>query len=112
VAYNRNKQIEKVYYTIGEVAAMFNVNPSLIRFWEREFEQLSPKKNGRGNRVFSKKDVELFHKIHHLVKDRGYTLDGARKMLRERAPAEAPPTTVLDRLTAIRSELVSLMNDL
>jgi DNA-binding transcriptional MerR regulator len=111
LAYNPHKQIEKVYYTIGEVADMFGVNPSLIRFWEREFEQLSPKKNGRGNRVFNRKDLELFHKIHHLVKDKGFTLEGAKKILREKRSEEVEED-VLSKLTHIRAELMALANRL
>jgi len=108
LAYNPHKQIEKVYFTIGEVADMFDVNPSLIRFWEREFEQLSPKKNGRGNRVFNRKDLELFHKIHHLVKDKGFTLEGAKKILREKRSEELEED-VLSKLTHVRAELMALV---
>ncbi len=87
---------------------MFDVNPSLIRFWEREFEQLSPKKNGRGNRVFNRKDLELFHKIHHLVKDKGFTLEGAKKILREKRSEELEED-VLSKLTHVRAELMALV---
>lgn len=73
--YTKSFEIEKLYYSIGEVADMFEVNTSLIRFWEKEFPQLQPRKNGRGNRVYSKKDLELFKKIHHLVKEKGFTSD-------------------------------------
>ena len=83
-----HRPIEKVYFSIGEVAEMFEVNTSLIRFWEKEFPQLQPRKNARGNRVYSKKDVELFEKIHDLVKEKGFTLEGAKNALRKRAPQE------------------------
>ena len=69
-------QIEKIYFTIGEVAEMFDVNTSLVRFWEKEFPQLQPRKNAGGNRIYTKKDVELLRKIHHLVQERGSTLEG------------------------------------
>jgi DNA-binding transcriptional MerR regulator len=78
-------KLTKLYYTIGEVADMFQVNPSLIRFWEKEFSVIKPKKNAKGNRLFSPKDIENFNKIYHLVKVNGYTLDGARKALKEKS---------------------------
>ncbi len=76
-----DKEPEKLYYTIGEVAGMFKVNTSLIRFWEREFEALRPKKNKKGNRLFTPVDVENLKLIFHLVKEKGYTLEGARKII-------------------------------
>jgi DNA-binding transcriptional MerR regulator len=104
-------EIEKLYYSIGEVADMFEVNASLIRFWEKEFPQLHPRKNNRGNRVYSKKDIELFKNIHHLVKDKGFTLEGAKNALR----TKVEPTTheaLTDRILSIRSELVSIASSL
>ena len=79
----REKKIEKLFYTIGEVARMFNVNTSLIRFWEKEFDIIKPKKNKKGNRMFTKQDVDNFHIIYHLVKERGLTLKGAKAKLKE-----------------------------
>ena len=73
---------EKLYYTIGEVSKAFDVNPSLIRFWEKEFEILKPKKNNKGTRRYSSIDIENFQTIHHLVKEKGYTLDGAKVQLK------------------------------
>ena len=73
------KTIQKIYYSIGEVATMFDVNKSLIRFWEKEFSIIKPKKNRKGNRFFTEKDIENFKIIFHLVKERGYTLQGAKK---------------------------------
>ena len=70
----RNKTIKKIYYSIGEVAAMFDVNKSLIRFWEKEFIIIKPKKNKKGNRYFTENDINNFKIIFHLVKERGYTL--------------------------------------
>ena len=72
---------EKLYYSIGEVAKMFEVNTSLIRFWEKEFDVIKPKKNKKGNRMFTPKDVDNFHLIFHLVKEKGYTLKGAKEIL-------------------------------
>jgi DNA-binding transcriptional MerR regulator len=78
------KQLTKLYYTIGEVADMFSVNTSLIRFWEKEFNLIQPKKSKKGNRMFTPKDIENFNKIYHLVKTSGYTLDGAKKALKSK----------------------------
>ena len=73
---------EKLYYTIGEISKAFNVNTSLIRFWEKEFDVLKPKKNSKGTRRYSSVDVENFQTIHHLVKEKGYTLEGAKEQLK------------------------------
>jgi DNA-binding transcriptional MerR regulator len=70
---------EKFYYKIGEVAEAFKVNTSLLRFWEKEFKMLHPKKDKNGNRLYTKKDVEIFQQIHFFVKEKGYTLDGAKQ---------------------------------
>jgi DNA-binding transcriptional MerR regulator len=78
----KEKEIEKLYYSISEVAKMFQVNASLIRFWEKEFDLFKPKKNKKGDRVFAKEDIATFRMIHHLVKERGFTLDGAREKMR------------------------------
>lgn len=75
------KHYEKLYYTIGEVAKMFSVNTSLIRFWEKEFDIIKPKKNKKGNRMFTTTDVDNFHLIYHLVKEKGYTLKGAKETM-------------------------------
>ncbi len=77
----KTDQQDKLYYSIGEVAHMFDVNTSLIRFWEKEFAVIRPKKNKKGNRMFTKKDVDNFHLIYHLVKEKGYTLKGAKEFL-------------------------------
>lgn len=73
----------KIYYTIGEVSAMFDVNASLIRFWEKEFDVLKPKKNKKGNRLFTAEDIDNFKVIYNLVKEQGLTLEGAKKYLKE-----------------------------
>jgi len=104
-------EIEKLYYSIGEVANMFEVNASLIRFWEKEFPQLQPRKNNRGNRVYSKKDLELFKKIHHLVKEKGFTLEGAKNALRTKAELTGNEA-ITDRLLSIRQELMSIASSL
>jgi DNA-binding transcriptional MerR regulator len=109
--YTKSFEIEKLYYSIGEVAEMFEVNTSLIRFWEKEFNQLQPRKNSRGNRVYSKKDLELFKKIHHLVKEKGFTLEGAKNALREKNPVQVSES-LTDKLLRIRSELMSISSSL
>ena len=72
----------KLYYSIGEVAAMLDVAPSVLRFWETEFNCLRPVKNKRGTRNYSSRDIELLRRIHYLTRDCGYTLEGAREQLR------------------------------
>ena len=78
----KEKDLHKLYYSIGEVAKIFEVNTSLIRFWEKEFSIIQPKKNKKGNRMFTPKDIINFNKIHHLVKIEGFTLDGAKKAIK------------------------------
>jgi DNA-binding transcriptional MerR regulator len=103
-----SKSIKKVYYSIGEVADLFNVNRSLIRFWEKEFSIIRPKKNKKGNRFFTKKDIENFKIIFHLVKERGYTLDGAKKKLRENKHDTIRNIEIVNELKKIRDQLVAL----
>ncbi|HAA00433.1 MAG TPA: MerR family transcriptional regulator [Flavobacteriales bacterium] len=79
----KERPTQKLYYSIGEVAAMFGVNTSLIRFWEKEFDVIKPTKNKKGNRLFTAEDIENFKKIFTLVKGEGYTLQGAKEKIRE-----------------------------
>ena len=102
------KEITKLYYSIGEVAKMFEVNNSLIRFWEKEFSIIKPKKNKKGNRYFTPKDIENFKIIFHLVKERGYTLNGAKKKLRENKEDTVKNVEIVSQLQAIRTELVAI----
>ena len=74
---------EKLYYSIGEIAKYFDVNASLVRFWEKEFEILKPKKNKKGNRLFTQEDLKNLKVIYHLVKVKGYTLQGAKERLKK-----------------------------
>ena len=101
-----------MYYSISEVAEMFQVNTSLIRFWEKEFDILQPKKNRKGNRLFTQKDIENLHLIFHLVKERGYTLDGARNKLKENREETVNHAEVVMKLKEIRSFLVELKENL
>lgn len=102
----------KMYYSIGEVSRMFDVNTSLIRFWEKEFSILKPKKNKKGNRLFTKKDVENLHIIYNLVKERGFTLEGAKKKMKENKSGELNEDEMLLSLKKIRSFLVDLKEEL
>lgn len=102
----------KLYYTIGEVSRMFNVNPSLIRFWEKEFDVLKPRKNKKGNRLFTSDDVENLRVIFHLVKERGYTLQGAKSKLKENKSSVSQSTDMYDSLMRIRNFLVELKDQI
>lgn len=108
----KEKPITKLYYSIGEVAKMFDVNSSLIRYWENEFEILKPKKNAKGNRLFTQQDVDNLKVIYHLVKERGFTLDGAKKKLRENREDTVQNEEIVERLKEIRNFLVELRNNL
>ena len=108
----KNKPIEKLYYSIGEVADMFGVNVSLLRFWEKEFDILKPKKNKKGNRMFKVKDLDNLKIIYHLVKERGYTLEGAKKKLKENKEDTINNIQIVNRLKNIRQFLVALKEEL
>ena len=108
----KEKPITKLYYSIGEVAKMFDVNTSLVRFWEKEFDILKPKKNKKGNRLFTQKDVDNLKVIYHLVKERGFTLDGAKKKLRENKEDTVQNEQIVERLKEIRGFLVELRDNL
>ncbi|MEN8120343.1 MAG: MerR family transcriptional regulator [Bacteroidota bacterium] len=106
------KKSDKLYYTIGEVAAMFNVNASLIRYWEKEFTVIKPKKNKKGNRLFTKTDIENFHIIYHLVKERGMTLKGAKKKLRENKEDTVNNFEIIKTLKDIKEQLLEIKEEL
>ena len=108
----KEKVIEKKYYSIGEVAEMLNVATSLIRFWETEFDIIKPKKNRKGNRQFTKEDIENIKLIYHLVKDRGYTLQGAKVLLKSSSSPLKSKMSDIDSLKKVRSFLVELKNQL
>lgn len=104
---------KKLYYSMGEVAEMFDVNPSLIRHWESKFDCVKPHKNKKGNRMFSPQDVEKLKLIYHLVKERGMTLDGANKVLKRRSGSElSRDMELLERLQRIRASLVEVREEL
>lgn len=103
---------EKRYYTIGEVARMLDVNPSLIRFWESEFSIVKPRKNRKGNRLFTAQDLDNLKLIYHLVKERGFTLKGAREKIKANREDTARNAEVVERLRLIRQALEEIRNEL
>lgn len=107
-----NSDNDKLYYTIGEVAEMFNVNTSLIRYWEKEFAIIKPKKNKKGNRLFTKKDIENFHIIYHLVKERGMTLQGAKMKLKYNKEDSENNFEVIKSLKNIKNLLQEIKDEL
>lgn len=108
----KERAIEKLYYTIGEVAEMFEVNTSLIRFWEKEFDLIKPAKNKKGNRLFTKQDVDNFHKIYHLVKEKGYTLAGAKDKLSVKEDETNTEMEIIFRLKKIKEFLLDIKQTL
>ena len=105
-------RIGKVYYSIGEVAEMFEVNQSLIRYWEKEFEILKPKKNIKGNRQFTREDIDNLRIIYHLVKERGYTLSGAKDKLKHNRTDVEKSVEIVDSLKRIRTYLLEIKEEL
>ena len=103
---------DKRYYRIGEVAKAFNVNASLIRFWDKEFDAIKPKKNNKGNRLFTQEDIKSIQMIYHLVKEKGFTLDGARKKLKSKPEKIKDNHSIISRLEAIKAELTLIKNQL
>ena len=102
---------DKLYYSIGEVAKAFNVNTSLIRYWEQEFPIIKPKKNKKGNRYFTPEDLKNLQIIYHLVKEKGYTLDGARIALATNSKI-SETISMIDRLEFVKAELQKLKDSL
>ena len=111
MAYNPNKDL-KMYYSIGEVAKMFDVNESLLRYWEKEFPIISPKKAGGNVRQYRKEDIENIRLVYHLVKEKGMTLQGAKQRLKANKEKTVQTAEVVDRLKQIREELVKLRKSL
>lgn len=102
----------KLYHSIGEVAEMFNVNASLVRFWEKEFDVLKPKKNKKGNRLFTQEDLKNLKIIYHLVKVKGYTLQGAKDQLKNNKVKVSNESEVVDKLNNIRTFLLKIKEEL
>ncbi|MEM8762696.1 MAG: MerR family transcriptional regulator [Bacteroidota bacterium] len=103
---------EKRYYGIGEVAKAFGVNTSLIRFWEKEFDVLQPKKNAKGNRKFTPQDIQNLKLIYHLVKERGFTLEGAKTHLKEEKQKTLSKFEIIDKLQLVKAELLKIKDQL
>lgn len=108
----KEKRVEKLYYSIGEVAEMFNVNTSLIRYWEKEFDIIKPKKNKKGNRFFTIEDIENFNIIYYLVKELGLTLKGAQKKLKENKEGTVNNYEVVKSLKEIKTLLLEIREDI
>lgn len=104
----KKPKIEKIYYSIGEIAEMFEVNISHIRYWENQFEALKPFKNKKGNRMFTKEDIETIRLIHHLVKERGMTINGARQKLKDNPDETLNNFEVVKHLQDIKQELINI----
>ncbi|HXH19526.1 MAG TPA: MerR family transcriptional regulator [Chitinophagales bacterium] len=105
-------EITKLYYSIGEVAKMFNVSTSLLRFWESEFDILKPKKNRKGNRLFTPEDIKNLKVIYHLVKERGFTLEGAKKKLKANQADTINKVEIIDSLKKLRGFLMEMKEGL
>ncbi len=101
-------KIEKIQYQIGEVADMFGVNVSRIRFWENEFDILKPHKDGKGTRYFKPKDIDNLHLIFHLIDERGMTLEGVKKKLKDQREQTLKNFEIVKRLSILRAELLTL----
>ena len=108
----KEPKIEKLFYSIGEVAQMFNVNTSLIRFWEKEFDIIKPKKNKKGNRLFTREDIDNFHIIFHLVKEQGMTLRGAKKKMSENKDDSIHNLEIIQSLHNIRKMLLEINDEM
>ena len=112
MALNKNKDL-KMFYSISEVAQMFNVTETLLRYWEKEFPNIKPQKGGRGIRQYTKDDIEQIRLVHHLVKERGLTLQGARDMLKRNKKGDVNrQIEVIDKLKAIKAELQEIGKNL
>ena len=111
MAYNTNKDL-KMYYSISEVAKMFNVNESLLRYWEKEFLIIAPRKAGGNVRQYRKEDIENIRLVYHLVKEKGMTLQGAKQRLKANKEKTVQTAEIVERLKQIREELVNLRNSL
>ncbi len=108
----KKPKIEKIIFTIGEVAEMIGENTSLIRYWENQFDVLKPQKNKKGNRLFTNGDIDTVKLIHHLVKERGLTLNGAKQKLKENRDETVHNYEIVKRLQNVREELIGIRDAL
>ena len=107
---NEKEETEKLYYSISEVSELFDLNASTLRFWEKEFDVLKPTKNKKGNRLFTKKDIEHIARIVELVKQKGFTIQGAKEQLKEKSAQKSSGSNaeVIEKLKNIRAKLIEL----
>lgn len=108
----KKQKIEKIFFTIGEVAAMLGITPSSIRYWENNFDELTPQKSNGGTRLFSQDDIEILKLINHLVKERGLTIKGARMKLKNNREDTLNNWEVVNRLKAVREKLIEIKNEM
>ena len=108
----KKPKIEKVFFSIGEVAKLVGVTPSSIRYWESNFNELSPQKSNKGTRLFSQNDIETVKFIHHLVKEHGMTIKGVQQKLKENRQETVNTWEVIKRLQKVRDELISLSDEM
>ena len=102
----------KLYHSIGEVATAFNVSTSLIRFWEKEFDVLKPRKNKKGDSLFTQEDIKNLHIIFHLLKERGFTIEGAKKKLKENKNDTINQFEIVQSLNKLKSFLIEIKEDI
>jgi DNA-binding transcriptional MerR regulator len=107
-----NLSPDKRYYSIGELAKAFDVNASLLRFWDKEFDILKPRKNAKGNRMFTPEDVKNIQLIYHLVKERGFTLEGAKIHLKEGQKKTLDKYEIISKLEGIKNQLLAIKGGL
>ncbi|WP_268036224.1 MerR family transcriptional regulator [Algoriphagus sp. PAP.12] len=107
----KEREIEKKYYSIGEVAQQFKVAPSLIRYWEGEFDIIRPKKDKKGNRRYTKDDIQKIKYIFHLVKEKGYTLEGAREVIAQGKEQGFNKVEAVQKLQEIKDFLINLRDE-
>ena len=107
-----NKPAEKIFFKISEVAIMFDINISAVRFWEKEFDILKPKKNKKGNSLFTQKDIKNIKIIYHLLKERGFTVEGAKKKLKENKGDTINNVEIVSHLKDIKEFLIRLRDGL
>lgn len=104
---NKNKNL-KLYFSISEVAQMFDINESTLRFWEKEFEIINPRKTAKGTRFYKQEDIDAIRLVFHLVKERGMTLAGARMKLKENPESTIRQEEIVNKLKLIKEELVAM----
>jgi DNA-binding transcriptional MerR regulator len=111
---NEKEETEKLYYSISEVSEMFELNASTLRFWEKEFEVLKPTKNKKGNRLFTKKDIDNIAQIVDLVKQKGFTIQGAKEQLKQKSNLKSSAeinAEVIEKLKKIKEKLLRLREE-